>query len=423
VHTCPVCGFPELSEPPWVEDAASGETCPSCGTQFGVDDLADGNDEARAVLHEALRLAWITEGMAWHSTRPTPEGWDPVRQVDALRRELPNGMALLDLGRSGLRVTPLGLGMASIGRPAYINLGHGADLGPDRSVAAVQANAVDVLDTAWEQGIRHVDAARSYGRSEEFLAAWLEDRELGREDLTVSSKWGYEYTAGWQVAPEGPHETKEHSVGHLRHQWAESERLLGDRLSLYQVHSATFDSGVLEDRQVFDQLAAIREQGVVIGITVSGVDQRDLVRKSMEVEYDGRFLFETVQATWNVLETSAEDALAEAAYEGIGVIVKEALANGRLTERNRLDGDEELVEALGDVADSLGVGLDAAALAAALAQPWSHVVLSGAATPDQVRANVRAVAARWTARQSKVFENFVEEPRDYWRTRSFLPWN
>jgi aryl-alcohol dehydrogenase-like predicted oxidoreductase len=422
VHTCPVCGFPELSEPPWTDDGGSREVCPSCGTQFGVDDLADGVDEARDVLHEALRLAWISSGMAWHSSRLQPEGWDAVRQVDALRNERPEGLALVDLGRSGLRGTPIGLGMASIGRPAYINIGHGEDLGADRSVAAVQALAVDVLDTAWEHGVRHVDAARSYGLAEEFLAAWMEARELGREDLTVSSKWGYEYTAGWQVAPEGPHETKEHSVGHLRHQWAESERLLGDRLALYQVHSATFDSGVLDDRQVHDELAAIREQGVVIGITVSGVAQKDLIRRSMEIEYDGRFLFETVQATWNVLETSAEEALAEAAYEGIGVIVKEALANGRLTERNRLDGDQELIEALGDAADALGVGLDGAAIAAALAQPWSHVVLSGAATPDQLKSNLRAAGATWTAREAKPFENFLETPKDYWRTRSFLPW-
>ncbi len=144
----------------------------------------------------------------------------------------------------------------------------------------------------------------------------------------------------------------------------------------------------------------------------------------MEIEYDGRFLFETVQATWNLLETSAEEALAEAAYEGIGVIVKEALANGRLTERNRLDGDQELVEALGDAADALGVGLDAAAIAAALAQPWSHVVLSGAATPAQLKSNLQAVgvAGDWTDRMAKPFENFLEDPKDYWRTRSFLPW-
>lgn len=332
-------------------------------------------------------------------------------------------MELVDLGRCGLRVSPIGLGLAALGRPAYINLGHGEDLGADRSVAALQARAVDVLDTAWDHGVRHVDAARSYGRAEEFLATWMEDHELGREDLTVSSKWGYEYTADWRVdPPDGVHEAKEHSVGHLRHQWDESRRLLGDRLALYQIHSATFDSGVLEDRQVFDQLAAIREQGVVIGVTVTGTQQRDLVRKAMEVSYDGRFLFETVQATWNLLEPSAGPALEEAAHEGIGVIVKEGLANGRLTERNRLEGDGDLVDALGDAADALGVALDAAALAAVLARPWCHVVLSGAATPDQLTSNLRAVGAEWTERLAKPFENFVEPPKDYWRTRSFLPW-
>ncbi len=332
-------------------------------------------------------------------------------------------MELVDLGRSGLRVTRVGLGLASIGRPAYINLGHGGDLGADRSVAALKARTDDVLDTAWERGVRYVDAARSYGRAEEFLADWMERQELGRDDLTVGSKWGYEYTAGWQVhPPSGVHEEKDHSVGHLRHQWAESERLLGERLALYQVHSATFDSGVLGDRQVFDELAAIRERGVAIGVTVSGPLQRDLVRRSMEVEYDGRFLFETVQATWNLLEQSVAPALAEAAHEGIGVIVKEALANGRLTERNRLGGDEELVEMLGDAADGLRVPLDAAALSAVLAQPWCQVVLSGAATPDQLKSNLLALDAEWTDRAAKPFENVLEEPEDYWRTRSQFPW-
>jgi aryl-alcohol dehydrogenase-like predicted oxidoreductase len=102
--------------------------------------------------------------------------------------------------------------------------------------------------------------------------------------------------------------------------------------------------------------------------------------------------------------------------------VKEALANGRLTERNRLGGDGDLVEALGDAADALKVTLDAAAIAAALGQPWSHVVLSGAATPAQLKSNLQAVGAEWTDRLAKPFENFLEDPKDYWRTRSFLPW-
>src|SRR4029453_8469298 len=282
----------------------------------------------------------------------------------------------------------IGLGLAALGRPAYINLGHREDLGVDRSVEALRARTEDVLDTAWENGVRHLDAARSYGRAEEFLAGWLEKHELGREDLVVASKWGYEYTAGWRDDAE-VHEEKDHSVGHLRHQWAETERLLGDRLSLYQVHSATPESGVLADRAVHDELAAIRERGITIGMTASGPHQQDAVRGSREVEYDGLFLFEIVQVTWNLLERSVDPAVEEAHHEGIRVIAKEALANGRLTEPNRQPGDEEIVEALGDAADALGVPLDAAALAAVLARPWCDLVLSGAAPPHQLRSNLQ----------------------------------
>jgi aryl-alcohol dehydrogenase-like predicted oxidoreductase len=65
----------------------------------------------------------------------------------------------------------IGLGLAALGRPGYLTLGHGADLGPDRSVAALRARAFEVLDAAYAIGVRYLDAARSYGRAEEFLGA------------------------------------------------------------------------------------------------------------------------------------------------------------------------------------------------------------------------------------------------------------
>ena len=70
----------------------------------------------------------------------------------------------------------LGLGLAALGRPGYLNLGHGAELGDDRSIGALRARTHEVLDFAYAQGIRDFDAARSYGRAEEFLGAWLRDR-------------------------------------------------------------------------------------------------------------------------------------------------------------------------------------------------------------------------------------------------------
>src|SRR5262249_51543427 len=67
----------------------------------------------------------------------------------------------------------LGLGLAALGRPGYITLGHGEDLGGETSVAAMERHCHVMLDAAWTAGVRWFDAARSYGRAEQFLASWL----------------------------------------------------------------------------------------------------------------------------------------------------------------------------------------------------------------------------------------------------------
>ena len=71
---------------------------------------------------------------------------------------------------------PIGLGLAALGRPGYINLGHGDDLGADRSPEAMERGAHAVLDAALSLGVRYLDAARSYGRAEDFLGSWLTAR-------------------------------------------------------------------------------------------------------------------------------------------------------------------------------------------------------------------------------------------------------
>src|SRR5262245_57741481 len=139
----------------------------------------------------------------------------------------------------------LGLGTAALGRPGYINLAHAADV-REHTPEAMRRQAHAVLDAAYAHGIRYVDAARSYGRAEEFVRDWLASRQLGPGDVAVGSKWGYVYEANWQV--DVPvHERKEHSLAMLERQAAESRALLGDYLRLYQIHSATLESGVLEN--------------------------------------------------------------------------------------------------------------------------------------------------------------------------------
>ena len=113
------------------------------------------------------------------------------------------------LGSTELVVSRIGLGLAAIGRPGYITLGRATDLGRDRSIDAMRDRCHELLDAAWENGVRYIDAARSYGLAESFLASWLEQRSLSRRDLTVGSKWGYTYTADWRTGVE-VNEVKDH---------------------------------------------------------------------------------------------------------------------------------------------------------------------------------------------------------------------
>jgi aryl-alcohol dehydrogenase-like predicted oxidoreductase len=314
------------------------------------------------------------------------------------------------LGSTGLSVSPVGLGLAALGRPGYINLGHAGDVG-DTHVEAMERHAHAVLDAAYEGGVRYFDAARSYGRAEAFLGSWLGRRGLSRDDVTVGSKWGYTYTADWRVDVD-EHEVKDLSVSTLRRQLGETRALIGEHLALYQIHSATIESGVLDDAEVREELARLREAGVRIGFTSTGPRQAATIEHALEVGG-----FDAVQATWNLHERSATAALSAAHEAGLGVIVKEALANGRLTARGDADGR------LTAAARERGTTPDALALAAVLAQPWVDVALSGAATVDTLRSNLAALDVQWDARAQEELEGLEEPAEEYWERRSELAWN
>lgn len=308
----------------------------------------------------------------------------------------------------------IGLGLAAIGRPGYINLGRNTDLGEDRSVRTLHARTHELLDAAYAQGVRYFDAARSYGRSEEFLADWLKQR-ADVDDVVIGSKWGYTYTADWSTDAER-HEVKDHSLAAYERQRAESDALLGDRLDLYQIHSVTPESPALTDKELHARLAEAAAQGVTVGFSTSGPAQADAIRTALAVTVDGEPLFRTVQSTYNALETSAGPALAEAHDAGLTVIVKEGMANGRLAAPHA-------PEALRAVAEETGLGCDAVALAAVLRRPWAGVVLSGAATTTQLASNLHAAAVDLTDDQLSRLDALAEEPGAYWERRGQLPWH
>ncbi|MER6270381.1 aldo/keto reductase [Streptomyces sp900105755] len=308
----------------------------------------------------------------------------------------------------------IGLGLAAVGRPGYINLGRETDLGEDRSVGALRTRTHELLDAAYAQGVRYFDVARSYGRSEEFLAGWLAAHP-DIHDVVVGSKWGYTYTADWSADAE-THEVKDHSPQTYDRQRAETAELLGDRLDLYQIHSVTPDSPALTDKELHARLAEAAAGGLTVGFSTSGPAQADAIRAALAVTVDGDPLFGTVQSTYNVLETSAGPALAEAHDAGLTVIVKEGMANGRLAAPHGPD-------ALRAVAEETGLGCDAVALAVVLRQPWAGVVLSGAATVAQLASNLHAAVVDLDTDQLSRLATLAEEPRAYWEHRGGLPWH
>ncbi|MFG2782160.1 aldo/keto reductase [Streptomyces prunicolor] len=308
----------------------------------------------------------------------------------------------------------LGLGLAAVGRPGYINLGREKDLGETRTVETLRTRTHELLDAAYAQGVRYFDAARSYGRSEEFLADWLKNHP-DLDDIVVGSKWGYTYTADWSADAE-THEVKDHSVQTYDRQRAETAHLLGAHLDLYQIHSVTPDSPALADKELHAKLAELAATGVTIGFSTSGPAQADAIRAALTVTVDGEPLFRTVQSTYNALETSAGPALTEAHDAGLTVIVKEGMANGRLAEPYAPD-------ALKAVAEETNLGADAIALALILREPWAGVALSGAATAAQLASNLHAAAVDLNDDQLSRLATLAEEPRTYWEKRGRLPWH
>ncbi len=304
----------------------------------------------------------------------------------------------------------IGLGLAALGRPGYITLGHGGDFGDGATVDDLRERAHAVLDAAWAAGVRYVDAARSYGLAERFLGEWLAAHPGRRDELTVGSKWGYTYTADWRIDAD-VHEVKDHSVATFERQWQETLDALGGPPDVYVVHSLTSDSPALDDAGLLAALTALADDGVAVGFSASGPNQGAVIDRALAMTTAGLAPFRAVQATWNVLEPSAGPALARVHDAGWFVVVKEAVANGRLTGRGDVTGFRA-------AAGAAGVAPDVLALAAVLDQPFTDVALSGATTVDQLRSNLRATATAPVA-----LPDLAEDPKAYWATRSGLGWS
>lgn len=316
-------------------------------------------------------------------------------------------------------VSRIGLGLAAIGRPEYINIREHADA--DKAEESYRLRAMDLLEFAYRKGIRDFDTAASYGKGEQFLKEWYHDTRY--PDVRLSSKWGYTYKANWEIGYNGPHEVKEHSLNKLQEQWSSAKELLPG-LKTYQIHSATFESGVLENRGVLDELHRIKKTDrIKIGLSVSGANQKDVVSEASEVRVGGEELFDSFQVTYNLLDTSTHEILRKLIEKGKMVIIKEALANGRLLQNRNFPQYETLYRRMDEIASDHQVGTDAIALRYVIDRLQPNLVLSGASTRQQLDSNLKALAIQLSKEEITTLEKLHIEPETYWSERKQLSWN
>ena len=182
---------------------------------------------------------------------------------------------------------------------------------------------------------------------------------------------------------------------------------MGEYIDLYQIHSATFESGVLENDQVHAALDQCRrERGWKIGLSVS----------SPQLLVGDQLLFDSVQCTYTLLEQRPGPALQTAHDRGMDIIIKEGLAHGRVLRHPVVLRYSKL----------LSCEPDQLALAVILSQPLQPRVLSGAVTPEQLDSNFQAISVHQKKNPTllkEIMEACVVPSEEYWTERAALEWN
>ena len=322
--------------------------------------------------------------------------------------------------KSKLRKTQsLGLGTAAIGRPQYINIRQ-QQSEEQLSLSKFRLQGLALLDSAYNNGIRYFDTAPGYGIAEQLLIDWLKEKQ--DPTIEVATKWGYTYVANFDKNAT-VHEVKEHSINKLNEQWNQSQKLL-PFLTTYQIHSATLETGVLENQEVLHRLAELKnEHHLKIGLSTTGANQVEVLKKALNVEVDGVQLFEVFQITYNVFDQSASSTIQRITNENKRVVIKEALANGRVFPNPKYSNYSEVYLQLSNLAEKYNVGIDAIALRFCIDSVPVFKVLCGASLEQHLDENLKMNTFQLEESEVALLESLQVNPEKYWQERKQLDWN
>jgi aryl-alcohol dehydrogenase-like predicted oxidoreductase len=312
----------------------------------------------------------------------------------------------------------IGLGTAAIGRPLYINIRNESSTN-NISLEEFRKKGIEVLDSAYAQGIRYFDTAPGYGMAEQMLIDWVQNKN--DNTIEIATKWGYTYVANYDYNAE-IHEIKEHSLSKLNEQWSTSKNLL-PRLTTYQIHSATLETGVLNNSKVLNRLAQLKsEHGLRIGITTTGANQVEVLNKALTIEVDGTELFDLFQVTYNVFDQSLAQVADLIYSQGKRLVIKEALANGRVFPNEKYPHYEKVYKTLNLLASKYNVGVDAIALRFCFDSIPVYRVLSGATLDQHLTDNLKANNFKLLDEELSMLTALAIRPDDYWNERNRLDW-
>lgn len=312
----------------------------------------------------------------------------------------------------------LGLGTAALGRPQYINVRQNDVDNSD--LEKFRAQSFQVLEQAYKAGIRYFDTAPGYGLAEELVLDWLKTKD--DNSIEIATKWGYTYTANFN--PNATvHEVKEHSLAKLNEQWEFSKQLL-PYLKVYQIHSATLETGVLENQEVLKRLAFLKkEYNLQIGLTTSGTNQVEVIQKALNVLVDDEQLFDVFQVTYNFLEQSLLEIVDELHQQNKKIVVKEALANGRVFRNENYAHYQKMYTSLEELSKKHNVGIDSIALKYCEQTISKAIVLSGSSNTNQLKENLKINNFALTFDDINLLNSFKIDSEHYWSERKNLEWN
>ena len=312
----------------------------------------------------------------------------------------------------------IGLGTAAIGRPIYINVRHEKPR-VDLSLPEFKENGIRILDDAYDKGVRFFDASPGYGLAESLLIEWL--RQKNDPDIIVATKWGLSYVANFDINA-AVHEIKEHSLERLNAQWEFSRKLLPN-LKIYQIHSATLDTGVLDNKAVLQRLHQIKKDyNIIIGITTTGVNQVEVLKKAVDIELENEPLFSSFQSTYNIMDQSILQLKGFFLNANRQLIIKESLANGRLIPNTSFKEHNGLYKYITKLADKYNVGADAIAIRFCIDSFPDAVSLSGASSANQLQSNLAAKTFKLQKEEMELLSSYEIDPIMYWGERKQLSW-